>query len=84
MYYVYVLRSSTNKDVYIGYTTDLKNRFQLHNSGKVKSTKAYRPWVLVYYEAYREKLDATEREKELKIHAAKNALLNRLVKSLIK
>jgi len=83
MYYVYILQSSSNKDIYVGYTTDLKNRFRLHNSGKVKSTKPHRPWIIVYYEAYKGKSDATKREKELKIHAAKNLLLSRLKTSLL-
>jgi putative endonuclease len=83
MFYVYILQSSKNKDIYVGFTNDLKNRFGLHNSGKVKSTKAYRPWTLTYYEAYRAKLDATKREKELKIHTAKNELVKKLQKSLV-
>jgi putative endonuclease len=82
MCYVYILQSGLNKDIYVGFTNDLKNRFNLHNSGKVKSTKAYRPWALTYYEAYGAKLDATKREKELKIHAAKNELLRHLENSL--
>lgn len=82
MYYVYVLKSTKNKDIYIGFSNDLKTRYKSHNSGKVKSTKAYRPWKLIYYEAYGVKADATKREKELKMHAAKNELLKRLKKSL--
>ncbi len=83
MYYVYILQSQKNKDIYVGYTTDLKNRVLLHNSGKVKSTKAYKPWLLIYYEAYRNKFDATLRENELKLHAAKTLLLSRLKNSLL-
>jgi len=83
MFYVYVLQSQLNKDIYVGYTTNLKNRFKLHNLGKVKSTKPHKPWVLVYYEAYRGKFDATKREKELKIHASKTLLISHLKTSLI-
>jgi len=50
--------------------------------GKVKSTKPYRPWILIYYEAYKNKKDAAKREKELKMHVAKKCLLKRLTKSL--
>jgi len=82
MHYVYVLRSEKNKDIYIGFTSNLKVRFNLHNRGKVRSTKAYKPWKLVYFEAYFSKPDATKRERELKIHAAKNELLKRLKNSL--
>ena len=82
MYYTYVLKSEINNDLYIGSTEDLRNRYKLHNSGKVKSTKSGIPWTLVYYEAYREKLDATGREKKLKMHAVKKELISRLKNSL--
>jgi len=82
MYYVYVLKSLKNKDLYFGFSRNLKVRFKAHNSGKVRSTKAYRPWVLTYYEAYKVKSDAAMREKELKIHAAKNSLMKRIKNSL--
>lgn len=82
MYYVYILKSGKENSVYVGFTEDLKNRLRLHNSGKVKSTKFYRPWTLIYYEAYLAKSDATKREKELKLHAAKEVLLERIKNSL--
>jgi putative endonuclease len=52
MHYVYVLKSQIKERIYIGETADLKNRLERHNSGKVKSTKPYKPWKLIYYEAY--------------------------------
>ncbi len=66
MYYVYLLRSKKFKTIYIGYSSDLKKRLLLHNSGRVVSTKDGKPWELMYYEAYKAKEDATNREKSLK------------------
>lgn len=74
MYYVYILKSLVNGDLYVGYTTDLKRRFAEHNSKKVLSTRVNIPWKLVYYEAYSGKHDATKREKQLKMHKAKEDL----------
>ena len=82
MYCVYALKSTEGKRIYIGYTEDLKQRLHLHNAGKVKSTKGYKPWHLVYYEAYRAKSDATRRERQLKLHAAKNGLFEQMSNSL--
>jgi len=82
MFYVYALLSKINNDLYIGSTEDLKNRYKLHNLGKVKSTKAYKPWNLVYYEAYRNKKDATKRERDLKNHVIKKELISRLKYSI--
>ena len=66
MFYVYLLKSIKNGDLYVGYSGNLRLRFKQHNSKEVKSTKANAPWKLIYYEAYVNKLDATKREIELK------------------
>lgn len=66
MYYIYILLSHKDKKLYIGYTKDINNRFHLHSNGKVSSTKNRRPLELVYYEAYKNQLDAKKREIFLK------------------
>ncbi|HLD61910.1 MAG TPA: GIY-YIG nuclease family protein [Patescibacteria group bacterium] len=66
MYYVYIIKSSKNGKLYIGYTANLKERMIKHNSATEKSTKAYAPWKLVYYEAYKSESDARKRELRLK------------------
>jgi putative endonuclease len=82
MHYVYVLKGIKDNRIYIGFSSDLKSRLKRHNSGKVKSTQFYKPWQLVYYEAFKAKKDATKREKQLKMHAAKDELKGRLKYSL--
>ena len=55
----------------------------MHNSGRVDSTRPYLPWELIYYEAYKNKKDATKREKQLKDnHRAKSELIKQLENSL--
>ena len=83
MYYVYTLLSSVNKDLHIGYSEDLRRRFSEHNSGNVTATKANKPWKLVYYEAYNDKKDATKRERQLKMHKAKQDLRIQIEYSLL-
>ncbi len=65
MYYVYVLKDSKGK-FYKGYSADLKKRVKEHNSGKIKSTKNFRPLELVYYEAFISKISARKEENFLK------------------
>ena len=65
MYYVYFLLL-TNNDIYKGSCNDLKVRIKEHTEGKVASTKNFRPFQLIGYEAYFLKTDATRREKFLK------------------
>ena len=83
MYYVYVLKSTKNNDVYVGFTRDLRLRYKSHNDGMVQSTQPYRPWELVYYEAYKDIHDAAKRERQLKSHAAKDGLRMQLKNSLL-
>ena len=52
MHYTYILYSSKSKNFYYGYTENLKERFKLHQAGKVFSTKLYLPWKLVWYSAF--------------------------------
>ena len=40
-YYTYVLLSKKDNKFYIGYTKNLKLRFEQHNKGKVQSTKMH-------------------------------------------
>ena len=81
MYCIYALKNQKNNDLYIGYSGDIKSRLKFHNQGKVKSTKPYRPWMLVYYEAYKNKNDARKREYQLKKHYYKDELKKRLKNS---
>ncbi len=66
MFYVYILQSQKNGRLYIGQTSDLKRRVKEHNAGQNLSTKAYKPWKLIFYEAYTEHDDVNRREKYLK------------------
>jgi len=81
MFYIYVLQ---NKDLrlYFGYTSDMKQRLKEHNQGLNKSTKPYRPWRLVYYEACVEQTDAERREKYLKTTQG-GRLLKRRIKDYL-
>ncbi len=78
MHYVYVLKSEIDKQFYVGYTKDLKLRFEQHKKGQVESTKDRRPLKLVYYEACLNREDATKREKYLKTYHGKMYLKKRL------
>jgi putative endonuclease len=77
-YYVYVLQSEKDENLYVGYTDDLKKRLNDHNSGRVPSTKNRTLLKLVYYEACLNQQDATKRENYLKTTWGKRYLKSRL------
>jgi len=82
MYYVYVLKSCWDGHLYVGYTKDLRKRFQDHQNGKVPSTKSRIPFELVFYESYKAISDAKRREKYLKTSKGKSSLRLMLRNSL--
>lgn len=69
MFYVYILKSRKDNNLYAGSTNDLKRRLEEHNKGLVFSTKSRIPLELVYFEAYKSGNDARKREKNLKLRA---------------
>lgn len=78
MFYVYLLESEKNRNLYTGYTNDLKKRLLEHNQKKNISTKAYVPWKLIYYEACLDIQDAKRRESYLKTTQGKRLIKRRL------
>jgi len=66
MFYVYVLKSLKDNNLYFGSTNDLRRRLSDHNLGKVRSTKGRVPLELKYFEAYSKEKDARARESSLK------------------
>ncbi len=63
MDYVYILQSKKDNNLYIGYTENLENGIDVHNQGKVISTKNRRPLKLIYFETCINQKDALNREK---------------------
>ena len=67
MFTVYVLHSPKYDKIYIGFTSNLEQRFLSHNHLATKGWSIkFRPWVIIYTESYELKSEALKREKELK------------------
>ena len=73
MFYVYILKLN-NKQLYTGYTSNLKLRVKEHKAGKSPFTSQRLPVELIHYEAYFLKSDAMRREKYLKSTEGKASL----------
>ena len=65
-YYVYILRSLADGELYVGSTANVRKRLQRHNMGFVPSTRHRRPLELVYQEQHASRSAAVMREKHLK------------------
>ncbi len=74
MYYVYAIRSLAKNYIYVGMSNDFERRISEHNSGQNRSTKAYKPFVLIYKEEFVTRVDARKKEKYLKSGVGKEFL----------
>ena len=70
MYYVYFLELS-NRDIYVGFSANLKERFKAHNNGKVLATVGFLPAKLRSYVAVETKEKAIALEKYFKTGSGK-------------
>ena len=78
-YFVYMIGSKVkNKTIsYVGYTNNLKNRLNLHNTSKGAKFTRGRKWKLIYYKKYKSKNEAMKYEYKLK----KNYILRNKIKN---
>ena len=83
MFYVYILQSIKDNKLYIGYSSNLRERIKEHSDGRVTSTKSRRPMILIYYEAYRAEKDARLREIFLKTGQGRDYISKNIIYSRV-
>ena len=77
-YFVYMIGSKVkNKTIsYVGYTSNLSNRLNDHNSGKGAKFTRGKKWKIIFKKQYKTKVRAMKEEYKLK----KNYLLRNKIK----
>ena len=78
MYYTYVLLSTKENKLYLGFTQDLRTRMELHRRGFMMKEKNNGSLKLIYLEACLNKKDAVRRDKYLKSFLGRKYLKLRL------
>ena len=63
MHYVYILLNEAKTRTYTGVSDDVEKRLKDHNEGKVKSSRPYRPYRVIYTEEFQTLSEARQREK---------------------
>ena len=81
VWYVYMLRSVADGQLYVGSTADLKRRLREHNEVQCESTRHRRPFTVEAYIAVREETTARSLEKYLKTGSGIAALRKRILTS---
>jgi len=79
MYYLYVLYSLKDGNLYKGTSSDPAKRFIRHNSGGNKSTANRKPFVLIHLEEFNNKAQALQQERYYKSLEGGTALKQLLV-----
>jgi putative endonuclease len=74
MVWVYAIASLVKNYIYVGMTINLDDRFSRHNQGRERTTKPYKPFVLIYSEKCIDRIEGRSREKYWKSGAGKEKL----------
>jgi|SRR3972149_9975791 len=82
-YYFYILRSTKNGKLYLGFTRDPFKRHIKHNSGTEPATKLNIPYELIYFSGFKNKEDAVACERYFKTTSGWKRLKNMLERTLI-
>ena len=79
MWFVYVLWSIKDGNLYIGCTANLQNRIESHNKDYIKSTKCRRPLKLVFSESYSDKFEAFKIDRYYKSAKGKKEIKSKFL-----
>lgn len=80
MYYVYIIQSINHPDqTYVGCTEELTKRLSNHNYGTTPHTTKFKPWKLVVYIAFEDKIKAYDFEAFLKSGSGREFKKRRLI-----
>ena len=74
MYFVCAIQSLSRNYIYVGLTSNLKDRIDRHNKGYEKTTKPYRPFILIFFEILNDRPSARKQEKYWKSASGKRKL----------
>ena len=79
MWYVYILKSARDNELYIGSTDDISRRLSQHNSGEIDATKEKVPLILEAFLAVKDKAKATKLEEYFKTGSGRAILKKRIL-----
>ena len=81
MHYVYILLNEAKARTYTGVADDVDKRLVEHNSGKVKSSRSYRPYKIIHTESFETLKEARQKEKFYKSTTGRRRLKEMLFKA---
>ena len=79
-----MIQSEVDHGFYVGMTSDLERRVKEHDAGTNRSTRARRPFKIVYVEQCGSRGEAREREKYLKSGIGRDFVKRLVAGSVVK
>ncbi|OGW66499.1 MAG: hypothetical protein A3H49_03545 [Nitrospirae bacterium RIFCSPLOWO2_02_FULL_62_14] len=83
MHYVYILLNEAKTRTYTGVSDDIEKRLKEHNEGKVKSSRHYRPYRVIYTEEFQTLSEARQKERFYKSTTGRRRLKEILAGSIL-
>ena len=71
---MYILKSKSNSQYYIGQTSNIEVRLLRHNADLVRATANKGPWEIFHVEKFNKRIDAIRREKQIKSWKSRKAI----------
>ncbi len=65
-YFLYILHAASADKFYVGISSDPIRRLEFHNAVEKGFTSKYRPWVLVWTQAFSNRIEAGKAERKIK------------------
>ncbi|MGQ0665829.1 MAG: GIY-YIG nuclease family protein [Nitrospiraceae bacterium] len=63
MYYLYILLNEARTRTYTGVSNNVEKRLRDHNEGRVQSSRPYRPYKVIYTNAFETLSEARKEER---------------------
>ena len=63
MHYVYILLNEAKTRTYTGVADDVEKRLAMHNAGRVKASRPYRPYNIIHTESCETLKEARQKER---------------------
>ncbi|HJY63261.1 MAG TPA: GIY-YIG nuclease family protein [Ignavibacteria bacterium] len=74
-YFTYIIQSESIGKLYIGQTSNIRERLFRHNSNQSLSTRNKGPWKLIFCREFESRTDAIKLESTLKSFKNRNRIL---------
>ena len=75
------MESEIDGSFYVGQTSNLNDRLKRHNKGRNRSTKAKKPWKIIWFKEMISRPEAIKLESKIKSWKKRESIINYIEKN---